>query len=236
MGDRWGTSRLEASATASSASLATLLVLEIAVPATQIGDLWRGIADQWPSYLAYATSFVTIGGIWLAHYGSSAAWPSPTLAHADQPGAVLFVAFLPFRPTSWPRRSTSGSSARAALFYGANLLAISMLVNAMWRYVVNHRALLKPDVTEDEAQAILRARRRPALVFYGAIIVLARLAPPLQRSDSWSSVIAVFRARGEQTPRAAPGHLGVGGHSHRGESLRRCWGACAKASDRIVPA
>ena len=27
------------------------------------------IADQWPSYLAYATSFITIGGIWMAHHG-----------------------------------------------------------------------------------------------------------------------------------------------------------------------
>jgi uncharacterized membrane protein len=47
----------------------TLLVLEISVPPSAFDDLWRGIADQWPSYLAYATSFLTIGGLWLVHHG-----------------------------------------------------------------------------------------------------------------------------------------------------------------------
>ena len=47
----------------------TLLVLEISVPESGFEDLWKGIADQWPSYLAYATSFITIGGMWMAHHG-----------------------------------------------------------------------------------------------------------------------------------------------------------------------
>ena len=47
----------------------TLLILEVNVPETAFDNLWRGIIDQWPSYLAYATSFITIGGIWLAHHG-----------------------------------------------------------------------------------------------------------------------------------------------------------------------
>ena len=205
MGDRWGTSRLEAFSDGIFSIAATLLVLEIAVPASQIDDLWRGIADQWPSYLAYATSFVTIGGIWLAHHGILL-----RLAFADAGvmrinlALLLFVAFLPFPTHLVAEAITSADSERvAALFYGANLLAISVLVNAMWRYVVNHRALLKPDVTEDEAQAILRAST-PGLVFYGAIIVLAVFAPRAAAIGFLViAVIAVFRARGEQTPRGS---------------------------------
>jgi hypothetical protein len=30
--------------------------------------LWKGIADQWPSYLSFATSFLTVGGLWLVHH------------------------------------------------------------------------------------------------------------------------------------------------------------------------
>ena len=48
---------------------ATLLVLEIGVPESGYDDLWQAIRDQWPLYLAYTTSFFTIGGLWTAHHG-----------------------------------------------------------------------------------------------------------------------------------------------------------------------
>ena len=41
----------------------TLLVLEISVPESNVDYLWKGIADQWPSNLGYATSFLTVGGL-----------------------------------------------------------------------------------------------------------------------------------------------------------------------------
>jgi transmembrane protein TMEM174 (potassium channel) len=71
MSDRWSTSRLEAFSDGMFAIAITLLILEIDVPESGFRDLWNGIADQWPSYLAYATSFITIGGLWLAHHGIS---------------------------------------------------------------------------------------------------------------------------------------------------------------------
>ena len=69
MGSRWDTGRLEAFSDGVFAIAITLLVLEISVPESGFEDLWKGIADQWPSYLAYATSFLTVGGLWLAHHG-----------------------------------------------------------------------------------------------------------------------------------------------------------------------
>ena len=66
--DRWGTGRIEAFSDGVFSIAATLLVLEIAVPEADFDHLWKGIADQWPSYLSYATSFLTIGGIWLVHH------------------------------------------------------------------------------------------------------------------------------------------------------------------------
>ena len=38
----------------------TLLVLDIAVPESALHHLWHGIGHQWPSYLGYVTSFLTI--------------------------------------------------------------------------------------------------------------------------------------------------------------------------------
>jgi hypothetical protein len=45
----------------------TLLVLELAVSANAGEHLLRSILHEWLSYLAYVTSFLTIGVVWLQH-------------------------------------------------------------------------------------------------------------------------------------------------------------------------
>ena len=67
MGDRYDTGRLESYSDGVFSVAATLLVVDLAVPSADFDDLWRGIADQWPSYLSFATSFLTVGGLWLVH-------------------------------------------------------------------------------------------------------------------------------------------------------------------------
>ena len=54
--------RLEAFSDGVFAIAITLLVLEIAVPhLNEPRELGQAILDLWPSYIAYATSFLTIG-------------------------------------------------------------------------------------------------------------------------------------------------------------------------------
>ena len=31
--------------------------------------LWHALLHEWPSYLAYVTSFLTVGSVWIAHHG-----------------------------------------------------------------------------------------------------------------------------------------------------------------------
>ncbi len=62
-------SRLEAFSDGVLAIAITLLVIELRPPKVEAGErlaqaLWR----QWPSYVAYLVSFVTIGVIWLNHH------------------------------------------------------------------------------------------------------------------------------------------------------------------------
>ncbi len=48
---------------------ATLLVLNLHVPAPGEGsDLASELVAQWPTYVAYAISFLTIGIIWINHH------------------------------------------------------------------------------------------------------------------------------------------------------------------------
>src|SRR5438874_8660030 len=111
----------------------TLLVLEISVPKDSFDHLWRAIANQWPSYLAYATSFLTIGGLWLAHHGIFR-----RLAYGDQVvirfnlALLMTISFLPF-PTKLMAEALHESSGQtpAVLFYGASLLVITTLVAAL---------------------------------------------------------------------------------------------------------
>src|SRR5919201_5345407 len=97
MGERFDSARMEAFSDGVFAIAITLLVLEISVPASAFDDLWRGIAKQWPSYLAYVTSFLTIGGLWLVHHAifRRMRFADPTVLRTNLV-LLLMVAFLPF--------------------------------------------------------------------------------------------------------------------------------------------
>ncbi len=185
----------------------TLLVLEIDVPEAAFGDLWGGIADQWPSYLAYATSFITIGGIWAAHHGIFR-----RLAYANQRLMVLnllllmAVAFLPFPTKLMAEAIHDDDAARAAVvFYGGALLVISLLLSAVWGSVTLDRHVLRPEVTDAEIKAITLATT-PNVGFYVVMILLAIFAPQVAIFGYLViAVVALLRTRGD-SPRPAAGH------------------------------
>jgi uncharacterized membrane protein len=208
MGNRWDTGRLEAFSDGVFAIAITLLVLEISVPESDFDDLWKGIADQWPSYLAYATSFMTIGGLWLAHHGIFR-----RLGSAD--GVVMrlnllllmFVAFLPFPTKLVAEAVDTGHSERAAVvFYGLVLFGTSLVITALWRYIAGRRALLAPEVSDSEIAAITR-QTAPSIGFYAVVVLLALIAPRIAAFGYLAiAVVVVFRSRGDYTatPTASP--------------------------------
>src|SRR5437764_15087041 len=61
-----GTGRLETFADGVFAIAATLLILD--VHRTGDGSVASSLVHAWPSYLAYAISFLTIGIIWVNHH------------------------------------------------------------------------------------------------------------------------------------------------------------------------
>ena len=209
MRDRWDTGRLEAFSDGVFAIAITLLVLEISVPESDFDDLWKGIADQWPSYFAYATSFITIGGLWIAHHGIFR-----RLVGADDAVMrlnillLMLVSFLPF-PTKLVAEAIETTSAEraAVIFYGLVLLAIAVTISALWRYVAAHRDLLEPDVTDEEVAAIT-LRTTPGIGFYAAVLGVAFLAPQVAAFGYLLiALLAVFSQRGDR--RLAPRSSGA---------------------------
>ena len=200
MGNRWETGRTEAFSDGVFAIAITLLVLEIGIPASEFDDLWSAIFHEWPAYLGYATSFLTIGGLWLAHHGIFR-----RLRYANNAVMrinlllLMAVSFLPY-PTKLVAEAIRDESAEraAAIFYGLCLLAIALLFSALWGAVARDRELLRPEVRDEEVNAILRAAS-PSIGFYAAAIGLAIVAP---RAAAFGylviAVAGILRVRGDE--------------------------------------
>jgi uncharacterized membrane protein len=200
VGSRWETGRTEAFSDGVFAIAITLLVLEIGIPASEFDDLWSAILHEWPAYLGYATSFLTIGGLWLAHHGIFR-----RLRYANNAVMrinlllLMAVAFLPF-PTRLVAEAIRDRNAEraAAIFYGLCLLAIAVLFSALWAAVARDRRLLKPEVTDEEVNSILIASS-PSIGFYAGAIALAIVAPRAAAIGYLLiAVLSVLRVRGDE--------------------------------------
>ncbi len=171
------TGRLEALSDGVFAIAITLLVLDIAVPAHASKDLLGAVTQQWPSYLAYAVSFSTIGALWLGHNAIT-----EYLDRADAAFVrlnlllLLLVAFLPFPTRLFADYLGENRPERvAATIYGISLLVASTLLWVLWRYAV-HARLVRPD-TGDEEVELLTQRLTPGLGGYVLLIVAGLFVP-----------------------------------------------------------
>jgi uncharacterized membrane protein len=171
------TTRFEAFSDGVFAIAITLLVLEITVPPGSETDLLRALADQWPSYLAYAVSFVTIGAVWLGHNAITA-----YLDHIDEDLVrlnlllLMVVSLLPF-PTHLLAEyvNKEGPERVASTVYGVNLLLTALLLWALWSYV-RHQGLVRPDASDDEIET-LSARLKPTVAGYLVLIGVGLFLP-----------------------------------------------------------
>ena len=174
----WTTGRIEAFSDGVFAIAITLLVLDIHVPESYLDDFSAGIGNQWPSYVAYATSFFTVGGLWMAHHGIFR-----RLQYANRAVMVtnllllMAVSFLPF-PTRLLAEAihTTDAERIAVILYGAWLVVIAALFGLMVRTITRNPSLLRPEADQKEIVAILK-RTTPSIGFYVAVIVLAFKAP-----------------------------------------------------------
>jgi uncharacterized membrane protein len=174
--DGSGTTRLETFSDGVFAIAATLLVLEIGIDSTEHG-LGSALLHLWPSYLAYVTSFVTIGIIWMNHH-----YCVETMARADRTLMflnlllLLTVAFLPF-PTRLVAEYLHKPDEQAAVYaYAATFVVMATIYNAWWRYASTGRRLIAEDVPDSTLHAITRAFN-PGVPIYGLTLLVAVFSP-----------------------------------------------------------
>ena len=173
------TRRLEAFSDGVLAIAITLLVLDITVqPHAGLADVLR----EWPAYLAYVVSFLTIGAVWLAHTTLT-----EVLARADPIFLrlnlllLLAVSVLPF-PTRMVADSLSlaptGPERVAVTLYGLVLLAVRILLAGLFTYASRQglliEALARPD---SEEVAAVRRKFPPTIIAYVATVAVGLLIP-----------------------------------------------------------
>jgi uncharacterized membrane protein len=169
--------RLEAFSDGVFAIAITLLVLDIAVPASAEKHLLRSFIDEWPTYVAYVVSFSTIGAMWLGHNAIT-----EYLDHADGTFVrlnllfLLFVSFLPFPTRLFADFIERDSPERVAVtIYGISLLLTATLLLVLWRYA-RRAGLVRPDADDQEIQ-LLTQRLTPGLAAYLILIVAGLFVP-----------------------------------------------------------
>jgi uncharacterized membrane protein len=157
----------------------TLLVLEIRPP-QDTRHLLHGLAALWPSYLAYAITFLLIGQVWANHHVMF-----DHIRVVDR--TVLFlntlllmdIAFLPFAAAVLSAAFRTGQGQRTAVvLHGLVFELAAVLFNVIWAYVRHDHRLLGPTIDSAGARAIGR-RFRLALAWIATGTLLGALLPVL---------------------------------------------------------
>ncbi len=147
---RWDTNRVEAFSDGVFAIAITLLVLEIHVAPEDYDRLAHALVREWPAYLAYVTSFLTVGSVWIAHHGlfTRLKLVDPVLLRLNLL-LLMSAAFLPF-PTGVLAQAfhvSRDAERTAVVFYGATALVIELLLRGAVKYAASRPELMMPDAS-----------------------------------------------------------------------------------------
>lgn len=158
--DEKETGRVEAFSDGVFAVAITLLVLDLRVPkapelvALHLG-LMAALVRQWPTFLAYLTSFATILVMWVNHHRLFT-----QIRRIDNPFLflngllLLFVTLVPFPTALVAEHIRDPEAAVAVEVYSGTFLLIALSFNVLWRYAAGSGRLLGHEAILAEVQAI----------------------------------------------------------------------------------
>jgi uncharacterized membrane protein len=150
------TQRLEAFADGVLAIAATVLIFNVTAdaPGAAVG---RAVDHAWPSYIGYVVSFLTIGMLWMNHHAM--------MRHASQAnstfkllnvGLLMCIGFYPY-PTRLIAEHWNGGGLRpAAVMWGTTSIAIGVMINVCWWYMIFHRKEMAPHLAARTITAVKR--------------------------------------------------------------------------------
>lgn len=178
VGPAFETGRLEAFSDGVFSVAITLLVLDLH---KQTGETNAAVAhsllSQWPSYLTYGLSFLTILIMWINHHSLFKHIKRVDHAFLVLNGLLLMIiSVVPFTTSQLAEGITNGGLAISQEFYSAVNLVMAVVYNRMWSYASYRDRLLDDHADRVLVDSITRAYRvGPPL--YITALVLAFISP-----------------------------------------------------------
>ncbi|MBW8870898.1 MAG: DUF1211 domain-containing protein [Leifsonia sp.] len=186
-----GMGRLESFSDAVLAIVLTLLVLELLPDGAKSPEQ---LLQDWPTYLAFVTAFLTVGVVWLNHNQavSRIRRADPTVQVLNL-GVLLGASLMP-----WPTALISAAlqdgdrpAQIAAIFVFA---IVTVLISVPWLvldlYLIRHPALLTS--SSDESWMSKHAQVSAATIVAAGISVALAFISPLASLILYAVVVAVF--------------------------------------------
>ncbi len=180
--DEKETGRLEAFSDGVFAVAITLLVLNIQPPPHDAlpknsEKLLGFLGSQWPIYLAFVTSFATIGIMWVNHHRlfTHIKRTDNTLLLLNLL-LLLVIIFVPFPTALMAEYITQPDQRVAVVLYSGTFLLMAVCFNFVWLYASRKNRLLDPNANIQEVNAITGQYRLGPL-FYVITFVLAFFLP-----------------------------------------------------------
>jgi uncharacterized membrane protein len=176
-GEAKETGRLEAFSDGVFAVAITLLVLDIKTPkAADLAAGHTGLIDallaQWPAYLSYVLSFLTVLIMWANHHEMFRHIRRVDDTFLLLNGLLLlFITLAPF-PTSLLAEYIMRPEARtAAMVYCGMFIGIGVFFNAMWIYASHKGRLLVKDYDRTAVKHLTRGYLVAPLVYVAALLL-----------------------------------------------------------------
>jgi uncharacterized membrane protein len=150
----------------------TLLVLNLQPPSKLLsdGEIGSWFAHQIPTYLAFVTSFATIGVMWINHHRmfTYIKRVDSTLMALNLL-LLLMIVFVPF-PTALVAQYflTAGhplGELVSTLIFNGTYVMLAISFNMLLRYATRQNRLLGKDVDQKEVETMLRQFRFGPLVY-----------------------------------------------------------------------
>jgi uncharacterized membrane protein len=174
--------RLEAFSDGVLAIAITLLVIEIHPPEIHEGEtLAHALWAQWPSYVAYLVSFLTIGVIWLNHHRVF-----EQVVRVDGPllllnlNLLLWTGLIPFPTAVVAEHLGDGGEAAqtAAALYCGVLLVMGLAFGMLFAWVTHTDRLLRR-LPPSEVVRAARRRFMLGLAVYAVALALSFVSAAL---------------------------------------------------------
>jgi uncharacterized membrane protein len=166
------TGRTEAFSDGVIAIAITLLVLEIRVPMPESLEgrgLLVALAEEWPSYLAFLTSFLTVLIMWVNHHRMFTLIKRVDHNFLILNGLLLMgISLVPFTSALLDRYIGQPDQQVAAAVYAAVFTVIAIFFNVLWRYASYKNRLIDRKSDPAWVEAINRQYRFGPLMYLAA--------------------------------------------------------------------